>query len=56
MIEMDVLGGTCGESREVHRGLVAKAEGKRQRGRPRHKWEHHINTDLQEVNWGHGLD
>jgi len=25
-------------------------------GRPRHRWEDNINMDLQEVEWGNGLD
>ena len=37
---------------EVHRAFGGETEGKRPIGRPRHKWEHHINMDLQEVNWG----
>ena len=54
-IEMGVLCGTYGESRGAYSVLVAKAEGKRPLERPRHKWKH-INMDLQEVRWGHGLD
>jgi len=33
----------------VYRGLVGKHEGKRQLGRPRHRWEDNIKMDLQEV-------
>jgi len=37
--------------------LAGKPEGKRPFGRPRHRWENNIKTDLQEVGWGgHGLD
>jgi len=35
---------------------VRKPEGKRPHGRPRHRWEDNIKMDLQEVEWGHGLD
>jgi hypothetical protein len=52
---MDVLCSTYGEGRGSYNVLMEKAEGKRPLGRPRHKWEHHINMDLQEVSWGHGL-
>ena len=43
-----------GEGRGVHRVLVGKPEGKRPLGRPRHKWEDNIKTDLQEVGGGCG--
>jgi len=46
-----------GERRGVYRVLVAKPEGKRPLGRPRHKWEDNIKVDLQgRVMWGYGLD
>jgi hypothetical protein len=35
--------------------LVAKAEGKRQLGRPRHRWEDNIKMDLREI-WWEGVD
>jgi hypothetical protein len=35
--------------------LVGKAEGKRELGRPRHRWEDNIRMDLREVGW-YGLD
>jgi len=38
-----------GEGRGVHRVLVGKPEGRRPLGRPRHRWEDNIKTDLQEV-------
>jgi len=44
-----------GERRGVCRVLVGKHEGKRPFGRPRHRWEDNINTDLQEVGCG-GMD
>jgi len=53
---MSELCGTYGENRGAYSILVVKAEGKRPLGRPRHKWQHHINMDLQEMSWGHGLD
>jgi hypothetical protein len=40
------------EDRVVHRVLVGKPEGKRPLGRPRHRWEDNIKTDLQEVGGG----
>jgi hypothetical protein len=39
------------EGSGVYRVLVGKLEGKRPCGRPRHRWEDNINTDLQEVEW-----
>jgi hypothetical protein len=38
--------------RGTYRTLVAKSEGRRQLGRPRHRWEDNIKMDLQEVGWG----
>jgi hypothetical protein len=37
------------ERRGVYRVLVGKPEGKRQLGRPNHRWEDDIKMDLQEV-------
>ena len=37
------------EGRGVHKVLVGKPEGKRTLGRPRHRWEHNIKMDLEEV-------
>ena len=45
-----------GENRGVTRVLVGKPEEKRTLGRPRRRWEDNIKIDLQEVDWGHGLD
>ena len=45
-----------GERRGVYGVLVGKPEGKRQLGRPRHRWEDNIKVDLQEGSWGYGLD
>ena len=45
-----------GERRGVlFRVLVGKPEGKRPRGRPRHRWEDKIKMELQEVGCG-GVD
>jgi hypothetical protein len=30
---------------------VGRPEGRRPRGRPRHRWEDNIKMDLQEVRW-----
>jgi hypothetical protein len=38
-----------GERRGAYRILVGKYEGKRPLGRPRHRWEDIIKTDLQKV-------
>ena len=43
-----------GEGRGVHRVLVGKPEERRPLGRPRHRWEDNIKTDLQEVGGGCG--
>ena len=52
------MGGACSAYRErkgICRVLVGKPEGKRPRGRPRHKREDNIKMDLQEVGCG-GMD
>jgi len=41
-----------GERRGVYRVLVGKPDGKRQRGRPRRRWEDNIKMVLQEVGDG----
>jgi hypothetical protein len=38
-----------GEGRVVYRVLVGKPESKRPLGRPRHRWEDNINTDLRKI-------
>ena len=43
------------ERRCVYRGLIGKPDGKRQLGRPRHRWEDNIKMGLQEVGCG-GVD
>jgi hypothetical protein len=32
--------------------LVGKPEGKRQLGRPMHRWEDNIKMNLREIGWG----
>jgi hypothetical protein len=44
-----------GEGRSVYRVLVGEPEEKRLLGRPRHKCENNIKTDMQEVGYG-GMD
>jgi hypothetical protein len=44
------------ERRGEHWVLVWKPRVKRPLGRPRHRWEDNIKTDLQELEWGLGLD
>jgi hypothetical protein len=44
-----------GERRGAYRALVGKPEGRRPLGRPRHRWEDNIKTDLREVGW-EGID
>jgi hypothetical protein len=38
-----------GDRRGAYRVLVGKPEGRRPLGRPRHRWEDNIKTDLREV-------
>jgi hypothetical protein len=38
-----------GEMRNAYRILVAKPEGKRPLGRPRHRWEDRISIDFREL-------
>jgi hypothetical protein len=38
-----------GDMRDVYRVLAGKSDRKRPFGRPRHRWENNIKTDLQEV-------
>ena len=40
----------------IYRVLLGKPERKRPLGRRRRGWEDNIRMDLQEVEWGHGLD
>jgi len=44
-----------GERRGVYRVFVGKPDGKKPLGRPKHRWEDNIKTDLQEVGYG-GMD
>jgi hypothetical protein len=55
--EMGKTCGRCGGGKRVNRVLVGKPEGKRQLGRPRHRWEDNNKMDVQEVGVGFwGLD
>jgi hypothetical protein len=40
-----------GEKRNAYKLLVAKPEGKRPLGRPRHKWMDNIKMNLLELGW-----
>jgi hypothetical protein len=44
-----------GGMRSAYKILVGKSEGKRQHGRPRHRWEDNIRMDLNEIE-GNGVD
>jgi hypothetical protein len=44
-----------GEERKLYKVLVAKSEGKRPPGRPRHRWEDGNRMDLREIGFG-GVD
>jgi hypothetical protein len=38
-------------NRNAYNDFVGKYEGKRPRGRPRHRWENKIRMDLEEIGW-----
>jgi hypothetical protein len=40
-----------GEVRNAYKILVGKPEGKRPRGRYRHRWEDNIRMDIREIGW-----
>jgi hypothetical protein len=42
-----------GEKRGACRILVGRPEGRRQLGRPRHRWEDNIKMNLEKVGWEH---
>jgi hypothetical protein len=44
-----------GETRNAHRILVGKREGRRPLGRPRCRWGDNIKMDLREIGWD-GMD
>jgi hypothetical protein len=39
-------------SPNIIKQFVGKPKGKRQLGRPRHRWEDGIRMDLMEIGWG----
>jgi hypothetical protein len=41
-----------GQERNVYRVLMRKPEGKSPLGRPRHRWETGIRTDIKKIIWG----
>jgi len=54
---MGVALACMGEGRGLYRVLVGKPEGKRPRGRTRHRWEDNIKMDHQEMGCGvYGLN
>jgi len=44
-----------GFTRGAYRVLMGRSEGKRPLGRPTHRFEDNIKTDIQEVGW-EGMD
>jgi hypothetical protein len=40
-----------GGKRNAYKTLVGKPERKRPLGRPRHRWQDSIRTDLRETEW-----
>jgi hypothetical protein len=52
---MILVGNVARRETNAYRLLVEKSEGRRQLGRPRHKWVDNIKMDLKEVGWG-GMD
>jgi hypothetical protein len=45
-----------GEMRNAYRVLVGKPEGRRQLGRPRHRWEDNIKICHREIGRGCGVE
>jgi hypothetical protein len=45
-----------GGSKGTYRASVGRFDGKRQLKIPKRRWEDKVETDLQEMGWGHGLD
>jgi len=41
-----------GKGRGAYRILMGRPEGRRPRGRPRHRWWDDVKIDLKEVGWG----
>jgi hypothetical protein len=40
-----------GEMKNEYKTLVGNPEGKRQLGRPMHRWKDNIRLDLREIGW-----
>jgi hypothetical protein len=40
-----------GEGRKVYMVLAGKPKGKKPLGRPSHRWEDGIRTDLRKIDW-----
>jgi ribosome biogenesis protein Nip4 len=44
--------GSKGDVRGAYNILVRRPEGRRRLGRPRHRWEDNIKTELEEIGFG----
>jgi hypothetical protein len=45
-----------GEKGGSYRALVGKPDGKRPLGRRRRRWKYNTKMDLEDMEWGYGLD
>jgi hypothetical protein len=45
-----------GERKGAYGVLVGRLEGQQPLERLRHSWKYHIKMDLQDVEWGGGMD
>ena len=54
--EMDVACSMCGGEERCFQGFGGEMSGKETTWMTRHRWEGNIKRDLQEMEWGYGLD